>query len=260
MTSLIAASARYERICLLAEDDSTNTTLLDAPNVADRTVLIACQQNRARGRHGRVWQCPPGSQLAFSVAYRPGRGVIDRLGLLPLLWGLGVADGIAAASGLAPGVKWPNDLLVGERKLVGLLAEARGLDRDPRVVVGVAVNHARTPVETATSLAEHAGAGGVTLPGLDALAGAILSAVADREEAWRRGANLVAQLDEYRRRCVTLGATVRVELADRTLMGVADDITDQGLLLVRDAHGRTHELSAGDVVHVRGPRGEQAAR
>ncbi len=174
------------------------------------------------------------------------------LGWLPLLAGVAVAGAVCEVTGVAARLKWPNDVLAGDRKLAGILAESR----DHAVVVGVGLNvsqrTADLPVPTATSLQEQA-------PGLagqarEAVLVAILTALEHWYAAWVAAAGDADGCElreEYRRRCVTLGREVRVLLpGGRELTGRAVDVDTLGRLVVQGADGLT-DVSAGDVVHVR---------
>src|SRR6202044_1415756 len=101
-------------------------------------VLAAEEQTAGRGRGGRTWVSRPGASLTFSVLLRPVTVPPSSRGWLPLLTGVAVAAGVRSASGVAAGLKWPNDVLVGDRKLAGILAE-QSTDGDT-VVVGVGLN------------------------------------------------------------------------------------------------------------------------
>jgi len=105
---------------------------------AHGVVVGADEQTSGRGRRGTTWASPPGVGLYFSFIARPG----DRtLPLITLAAGVAVRDGIAAATGLAPDLKWPNDLIVGKRKLAGILAEGVAIGTAGQaVVIGVGVN------------------------------------------------------------------------------------------------------------------------
>lgn len=96
---------------------STNTDLMEAEKVADGTVLLANEQVSGKGRLGRQWVSPAGSQLIFSVLILPDS--LDHLGTLPLAAGLAVTDSVEGAV-----LKWPNDVHIDGKKLCGILAEA----------------------------------------------------------------------------------------------------------------------------------------
>jgi len=103
-------------------------------------VVGADEQTAGRGRRGRAWQSPAGAGLYFSMIARPSL-IATSLPLLTLAAGVGVREGIREATGLAADLKWPNDLMVGRRKLAGILAEGLGLGtREQAVIIGVGLN------------------------------------------------------------------------------------------------------------------------
>ena len=160
---------------------------------------------------------------------------------------LAACQACESEAGVRPALKWPNDLVVGdgeagERKLAGVLAEVEL----PAVVVGIGVNVA-WPAELPPELAGRATAlNHVT--GRDVSREALLERLLGRLEAMLSDWEGVAY--EYRRRCSTLGRSVRLELAGGTVTGTALDVTDEGHLVV-DAEGSRRTVAAGDVVHLR---------
>lgn len=250
--ALVRPGGLWRDTRVVAETGSTNADLAaEAGAGAPEGIVLAAEWQRAgRGRMGRTWTAPPRAGLAFSLLLRPVEVAPARWAWLPLLAGLAAAAGVARTVDVEVRLKWPNDLLVGSRKLAGILAERAG----DAVVIGVGLNVTTTaaelPGEAATSLA-HEGA-----PALDrtALLVAILRELEAAYAGWRsaRGdADEAGLREEYRGRCATLGRDVRVELPDgRTLTGAAYDIDATGRLLVRTGAGE-EAVSAGDVVHVR---------
>ena len=114
-----------------------------AAGAAEGVVVVADEQTSGRGRRGREWQSPPGAGLYLSIVFRPSRDAAGArvASLLTLAAGVAVRSGIGRATGLWADLKWPNDLLVGERKLAGILAEGHGIGTDAQaIVVGVGVN------------------------------------------------------------------------------------------------------------------------
>jgi len=114
-----------------------------ARGVPEGRVIVADHQTEGRGRRGHAWASPPDAGLYLSLVLRPPadafRGPL--LSLLTLAVGVGVREGIEMATGLAPSLKWPNDLLVDGRKLAGILAEGSALGAvDQAVIVGVGIN------------------------------------------------------------------------------------------------------------------------
>ena len=224
-----------------SELDSTNRYLLDQAGASapDGLVVVADVQTAGRGRLDRRWESPPGSSLLVSVLLRspPPAG-------RPLMAaGIALVRAVDQVAGVAAGLKWPNDLVVGDRKLAGLLAER---DADALVVgAGCNVNWDGFPPElaaTATACNREAG----RRVDRDALLEAYLLSLTDTLAAGD------AILDEYRRRLVTLGRRVRVEsTASADLTGVATRVDGDGALVVRDDAGVEHTVIAADVVHLR---------
>jgi BirA family biotin operon repressor/biotin-[acetyl-CoA-carboxylase] ligase len=213
---------------VVEETGSTNADLLaTALERPDRSVLAAKHQTAGRGRLDRRWDAPPGTNLLASVLFRdvpadPGE-LLRRIALA-------AADACATVAGVEVTLKWPNDLMVGERKLAGILAERH---HDGPVVVGIGLNVGWAP-DGAARL-------GDGIDPLDVL-GAILTAYdALPGDIGRR----------YREAMSTIGRTVRVERPDGEIEGVAIDIEPDGRLVVVDACAVTHRFAAGDVIHLR---------
>jgi BirA family transcriptional regulator, biotin operon repressor / biotin---[acetyl-CoA-carboxylase] ligase len=238
-------------VAVVAQAASTNADLVAAAHAhpGQGRVLIAEEQTAGRGRLDRTWTSPPGTGLTFSVLAAPAAPP-GALGWAPLLAGLAVAEGIEAATGLAPTVKWPNDVMVDDRKLAGLLAEVVPPDR---LVIGVGLNThlgaADRPTPQATSLLLE----GVPLELADrsAVLAAVLQALGRRLADLADGPTS-ATMDAYRARCSSLGQHVRVERPGRPdLQGLAVDVADDASLIIDVLSGGAVHVAAGDVVHVR---------
>jgi BirA family biotin operon repressor/biotin-[acetyl-CoA-carboxylase] ligase len=225
------------------ELDSTNRLALELARAGEPegVVVVADHQTAGRGRLGRTWVAPPGSSLLMSILLRPDLPV-ERLHLVVAAVGLSAADAVEATTGVRPGLNWPNDLVVDDRKLSGVLAEREG----DAVVVGIGINvnwPDQLPAELAATAtaANHLAGRPVDR---DGVLTAMLDCLADRYGDWPRVGS------EYRRNCSTIGRRVRVELSDETFTGTAADVTDEGHLLV-DVGMCLRTVTAGDVVHVR---------
>lgn len=250
--TLRASLPGWSRLDVVASTGSTNADLVAAAlaGAPDRTVLVAEHQQAGRGRLARTWESPAGSGLTFSVLLRPEGVGPARFGWLPLLAGLALADAVTGYAGAACGLKWPNDLLLGERKAAGILAEVAA---PGAVVVGIGVNVASAPPgqPQATSLAEHV----AHVPDRAELLVAALRRLDVRERSWREsgGDPDVDRLRaDYRAACRTLGSLVRITLPGGQLYeGVAEDVDEDGRLLVVEHGGRRRAVAAGDVTHVR---------
>jgi BirA family biotin operon repressor/biotin-[acetyl-CoA-carboxylase] ligase len=225
------------------ELDSTNRYLLDeaAAGAPDGVVAVADHQTAGRGRLERQWVAPPGSSLLVSVLVRPAPARAD-VHVIVMAAALALADAVARVAGFAPALKWPNDLIVGDRKLAGLLAEQTA---DALVVgAGCNVQWDSFPPDlesTATSCSIEAG----RAVDRDALLDAFLDGLSARL------ASLGAVPGDYRARLATIGRAVRVVRADDDLVGVAVTVRDTGVLVVRDEEGHEHDVTAADVIHLR---------
>jgi len=138
--TVTAGSGRFE-VLFFRSVDSTNRVARDlaARGCPEGTVVVADAQTAGRGRHGRRWVSPEGG-LWFSLVLRP-TALEAVLPLLPLAGGVAVAEALRRAYDVHAGLKWPNDVLVGSRKVAGVLCESRvGPRRDPCTVIGVGIN------------------------------------------------------------------------------------------------------------------------
>lgn len=262
------------RIEVLDEVGSTNELLVSALTGRgpghdlfagawpDLSLVVTGHQSAGRGRLDRVWTTEPGTALTFSVLLRPaderGRSVdTQHFPWLTLLMAESVVEALEQLAGAGARIKWPNDVLVDGRKVAGLLA---GLvpdpPRAPAVVLGTGINVSQEelPVPTATSVLRATGhdAGRATV--LEAVLRAFVPRYrqfcADAGGATGAGGPLRARVGG---RMETLGRSVRAELPgdDAPLTGTAVGLGRHGGLLVRDASGAEHEVTAGDVVHLR---------
>jgi BirA family biotin operon repressor/biotin-[acetyl-CoA-carboxylase] ligase len=257
---LPASHGMWTPVDVVASTGSTNADLLARAGGGlappEGAVLVAEEQTAGRGRLGRTWTSVPGASLTFSVLLRPVTVPSARRGWLPLLAGVAVASAVRSVAGVEAVLKWPNDVLVGERKLAGILAEQS--PDGAAVVIGIGLNIA-TPADALPVSPAGLPATSLLVEGASASREALLLEVLRQLE--RRYAAFRADpdpartgvLDEYRSLSGTLGQLVRVELpAGRILSGVAVGIDLDGRLLVAgDPGDPPSPVSAGDVVHLR---------
>ncbi|MGB8197307.1 MAG: biotin--[acetyl-CoA-carboxylase] ligase [Acidimicrobiales bacterium] len=229
--------------------DSTNSwlALRAAEGAPEGLVAVADFQSAGRGRLDRRWESPPGASLLCSILVRPDVGP-DQLQLVVASVALSARAAIVRLSGVRPALKWPNDLIVGDAKIAGLLAEIVAVDERLAVVVGIGVNLTHEGPADVDSTSVRA-ASGVTIT-----APALLDIVLEELESRRALLDDVdgqARLrDEYQRALVTVGRTVRVERAHDAIIGLAESVDEYGQLLVR-TDSEVVTVSVGDVVHVR---------
>lgn len=254
---------------------STNIELIQlaqTETLADFTVMVTANQVAGRGRSGRVWETPAGTSLAISVLLRPkvnSAADLGKLGWLPLMGGLAMSrtvstllDDAGSAGPSAPsvGVKWPNDVLVGEKKITGVLSELVNTNpAEAAVVIGAGINITQTreelPVETATSLTLE----GALLPAdlderLDLVLSSYLKNLKSLYDSFN-DAQLSAEQSGLRAavvaNCVSLNREVRALLpGDDELVGDAVDIDVTGRIVLQ-VSGEKRAISAGDIVHLR---------
>ncbi|WP_311522279.1 biotin--[acetyl-CoA-carboxylase] ligase [uncultured Corynebacterium sp.] len=260
---------------------STNTDLMQADKVADGTVLLANEQVAGKGRLGRQWVSPAGSQLIFSVLILPDS--LDHLGTLPLAAGLAVTDSVEGAV-----LKWPNDVHIDGKKLCGILAEAGPVGEafksapktevskaeinkaeinkaeinkaevskaeiapktqsanppSARVVVGMGINVTLTREELPIEAATS-----LALEGLETdrtqLAITVLKNLRRRITQWeQQDPQLLA---DYRKVCSSIGQEVRLEAPAGDVIGTVEGVADDGRINVGGEY-----YSAGDVIHLR---------
>ena len=245
MDQAFATSGRGWHVEHVAETGSTNDDLAAAARngAPSGTVLVTDHQTAGRGRLGRRWDAPPGASLLVSVLVRPSSAAAQRLHGATQAVGLSAQAACVDVAGFQPDLKWPNDLLVGSRKLAGVLAEAL----PGAVVLGMGLNVAWPPEPTELAISASSAAGRPV--GRDELLAGYLGHLERRLAQWEEApADLHA---DYRVSLATLGRAVRVDLASGMIEGTAVDVADDGQLVVV-SDGQRHLVSAADVVHLRG--------
>jgi BirA family biotin operon repressor/biotin-[acetyl-CoA-carboxylase] ligase len=218
---------------------------------APGVVVVAEHQHSGRGRLDRRWESPPRSALTFSVLWRPPVPM-EFWPWLPLLTGYAVRSALFEA-GAEAHLKWPNDVLIDERKVAGVLVERVETPSGPTAIVGVGLNVSMTedelPVPTAGSLALATG----TSPDRTDLLIGLLAALGPAYDEWvaESAHGSPALRAAYRAACSTIGRTVRADLPDgRSLIGLATGVDAQGRLVLATPTG-SRTIGAGDVVHIR---------
>jgi len=238
----VSAPVRFDEVT--GSTNETAVALADS-GAPEWTLVAAGHQTAGRGRLGRRWVDRPGGALIFSLVLRP-QIPAERAGLLPLLAGASMAAACREACGSPVGCKWPNDLMVGDRKVGGVLAESKVAGGEiEHVVLGVGVNLARAPEDVP---------GAAAIGNCDPLA--LLSTFL---RAFRRlyqpahPAFAGAVLAGYRDVSLTLGTHVRATTVEgRAVEGRAADLDERGDLIVETDAGR-EVVGFGDVVHLERP-------
>jgi BirA family transcriptional regulator, biotin operon repressor / biotin---[acetyl-CoA-carboxylase] ligase len=238
-----------QRLIARAEVESTNDIAWDAlaEGTPDGTVVVADVQTRGRGRAGRVWHQAGRHGLALSVAIHPGCDA-RHSGTLPLIAGLALADALAALGANAR-LKWPNDVLIGERKVSGILCEGRyRAGGGEAVVIGVGVNVTQRgedfPAEVAATATSLALAGVQT--SREIVAAEFLNAL---EPLWSEYAEGEREplLARWSRRADFWGQPVTVRTPSGPLTGVARSLDPDGALVLTLSGGVETTVFAGDL-------------
>ena len=252
------SAQQASRLESVASTGSTNTDLIAAATAnsvdwPDFSVLVTAEQTAGRGRSGREWLAPAGSSLFVSVLLRPRSVAASQFSWLPLIAGLSMANAISGFAGSARAlVKWPNDVLIGDKKVCGVLSEL--LPDLSGVVVGAGVNVFQTaeqlPVDTASSLAIE----GIAVESLDELLSAFLKNLRRNYDEFVAlagelgGSELHAAINAA---CGSVGRDVRVVLpGDQEFLGRAIEVDALGRLVVQN-QSETRAVSVGDIVHLR---------
>jgi BirA family biotin operon repressor/biotin-[acetyl-CoA-carboxylase] ligase len=236
--------------------DSTNETasaLSATRGIASASVIIADAQEKGRGRLGRRWVSPAGLNIYMSIVMKPEIRPEDAT-LFTVIGAVASAGAVRKESGLDIRIKWPNDLMVSGKKLGGILTEVKSdPDRINLAIVGIGINvnmeEAAFPGEIwpiATSMRLETGR--------HHQRSGIIAGILKEFEHWYN--TLLQQgraplLDEWRRFSSTIGRNVRVTVGRETMTGEAEEIDDEGMLILRLPSGLRKRISAGDLTELR---------
>ena len=242
----VPAAARFKPFICLDCVDSTNSYLrrLIDRNPSDGLVVMSRTQTNGRGRLGRRWASLPGN-LHLSVLRRMQES-LEQSTLVPLLAGLALARAVHHVGGVVPSLKWPNDLLVGDKKLAGILVESASCWQ----MLGIGLNISTTefPPEVAkiaTSLALETDR---TCDPVLVVAQFLLE-FHELEVRFHRHPEL--PVNEYMRYFPYCGTAVRVQSANRIFDGRIQGVSPDGALVVLTSEAGEVKVRSGEVIHVR---------
>jgi BirA family transcriptional regulator, biotin operon repressor / biotin---[acetyl-CoA-carboxylase] ligase len=238
-------------IRVFEQTTSTNDVIekLARDGVKEGVVVFAESQTKGRGRLGRKWVSPAHKGLWFSVLLRPGLRPQETT-QLTVAGATALRRAIVAETGLKLEIKWPNDILIGGKKVAGILTELNAEpDRVKYAILGIGVDvnvsAGEFPAEVrklATSLRIEAG----EPIGRAELATAILREL-DADYARICAGKFAALADEWEEHCTTIGKNVTVQIGERKIRGRAESLDNDGSLLLRTEHGRLEPVTGGDV-------------
>lgn len=237
-------------ICFRKEVDSTNdwAKQMAEEGAPEGTLALADSQVLGRGRRGRSWESPAGDNLYMSLILRPEIPPEKASGLT-LVMGLSAAQGITDVLRVPVKIKWPNDLVIGEKKFCGILTEMSASRQGIRFVVigiGINVNNSSFPGELqgkATSLKLEKG----TVIDKEVILDAVMTAFVKNYKIFLKTQDLSGLVEEYNRILVNRNRPVRVLNPANPFEGVAQGINTSGELLVERADGSVTAVYAGEV-------------
>jgi BirA family biotin operon repressor/biotin-[acetyl-CoA-carboxylase] ligase len=243
------------RIHYFASVPSTNARAKELADAGEPegTVVLADEQTEGRGRSGRTWYSPPRLGIWASIVLRPSVEA-KRLAGLGIVAAVGIADALGRDLGFDPGVKWPNDILAGGRKLGGVLVEAGQVAGESieSAIVGIGINVNIGPDAfpeelraTATSLSIVAGR---LIDRLRVL-GIALAAFEGTYERYVKEGTWAAR-ERWRELSTTLGRVIEIEDQGQAVSGQVIDLSPEGALVLKGADGAPVEVWHGDVVAV----------
>jgi len=239
-------------IQVFEETASTNDVVekLARDGVKEGVVVFAESQTKGRGRLGRKWMSPTHRGLWFSVLLRPRLHPMETT-QLTVISATALRRAIKTVTGLSAEIKWPNDLLLGGKKVAGILTEMSAeVDRVRHVILGIGLDVNQDANEFAGEL--HPLATSLKIEAGEAIDRAELAAEilheldADYARVCARKFPEVA--DEWEAACVTIGKNVSVHMGERRFRGRAESLDDDGALLVRTEHGHLERVIGGDVI------------
>lgn len=238
-------------ICLDTVDSTNNYAKALAINGGlDGTAVVADHQSGGRGRLGRGFQSPKGKGVYLTMLFRPNLPPVRAINFTAYV-AVAVCDGIEAATGLRPGIKWTNDIVLGGRKLCGILTEM-GVEGETGelqyIITGVGINANHAPEDFSPEVRSMAASLAQTLGhpiDRGALCAHVITALEDMYGKWLRGEG--DYLSRYRADCLTLGKPVRLLRGDKEEEAFAEDIDDSFGLIVRHSDGRRETVTAGEV-------------
>ena len=253
--------------------DSTNTLAMELAEkgLPHGTVVIADRQLKGKGRLGRTWVSPPEGNIYMSVIVRPEIEPKDAT-LLTIMSAISCSRAVRNSTGIEVTIKWPNDLMVSERKLGGILTEMKsGQDRIVFAVIGIGINVNASldafPPEVrsvaasvmeelrrkeTTPLCPPLARGG--WGGKEISRTLIIAAILSELEKWFKvliKGGRIQLINEWKKLSSTLGKKVKVVSGKDTSLGIAEDIDDEGMLILRLPSGGLKKISAGDVIMLR---------
>ena len=238
-----------KNLIVLDSVGSTNDYLkhLGSEGCENGTVVVTHAQTKGKGRLGRSWTSERDDNLTFSILLRPRMAPKDMVDITPLT-GLAICQALRDYTGLDLKIKWPNDIILGKKKLVGILTEMSAeFDAVEYIVTGIGINVDQTTFPDEIS---HKATSLLIATGRHYDKNRLLAGLLGRiEEAFVRS-NLALSaetISEYKKLCASIGKSVTFKSGTRSISGVAVDIDEDGALKVMLSDGSLRTVNAGEV-------------
>jgi BirA family biotin operon repressor/biotin-[acetyl-CoA-carboxylase] ligase len=216
-------------------------------------VIIADSQKKGKGRLGRTWISPPGKNIYMSIAFKPRLATRDAT-MLTLLAAVACVHAINKISGLQASIKWPNDLVLSGKKVGGILTEIRAdIDEVSLAVIGIGINVNMEKEDFSDEIRSFATSIKKDSGEYCSRNELVIEVLRQIEQFYNMLITLgkYPLLNEWKILSSTLGKSVRVIIGDETLIGLAEDIDDNGMLILKLDSGLRRQISAGDITLLR---------
>lgn len=244
----------WQDIRVLLKTDSTNSNLKNAAvnGASEGTVVIAEQQTQGRGRLGRQWLSPSGGGLYMSVLLKPYIKP-ESIPMIGLAIAVAVKNAIKSVANIECGLKWPNDIIINNKKVCGILSEMVGeVDAISCYIAGIGIN-VNTPVKALGEALEETAVSIFAITGKRINRNILAAAVLNNIELEYKGLG-ENTLKSYRDACITLGKNITVIRGDESFSAKALDIAADGALIIQREQGDIESVYSGEV-SVRGVMG-----
>ncbi|MDN5302635.1 MAG: BirA family transcriptional regulator [Thermoanaerobacteraceae bacterium] len=238
-----------EKIYYFSSVDSTNSQAkkFAQEGAPHGTIVIADEQTGGKGRLGRAWESPKGTGIWVSVILKPDI-MPSEAPKLTMLTAVAVTEAITEKTGISASIKWPNDVLIDGKKVCGILTEMSAETDVVNYVVigtGINVNNDIFPDEIKDKAISLKIAAGNAVDRIQILAGFLERLEYHYKTAMARGFEPV--LNDWRKLCCNLGKPVEIITRDGSFTGIAEDIDEQGALIVKKTDGKFERVLSGDV-------------
>lgn len=250
LESLIDTEWAGKHVAYYAETDSTNTRVkhLGDEGAPHGTLAVADRQTAGRGRRGRTWESPGGSCIYMSLLLRPDIAP-EKAPMLTLVTACSTAEALMECAGIETGIKWPNDIVIGGKKLAGILTEmSTQIDYINHVAIGVGINvniksFPENIEKTATSLYLETGRTVKRAP----LIAAVMRCFEENYKIFMETRDMSGLMEKYSRFLVNRGREVLILEKGSEYRAVAEGINSQGELVVKKEDGTAANIRAGEV-------------